>query len=104
MKDFPPFKPEQLRVANEILAYLTENPVAEDTLEGIIQWWLTDHKILYQTNLVKEVVTELVNRGLLIARKNRDSLVHYHLNRNSYHENYTSHSQQKRKSKSALGN
>ncbi len=82
MKDLPPFKPEYLQVANEILTYLAENPRAEDSLDGIIQWWLTDHKILYQTNLVKEVVNDLVNRGILIARENRGPLVHYRLNSN----------------------
>ncbi len=83
MKDLPPFKPEYLQVVNEILTYLAENPRAEDSLDGIIQWWLTDHKILYQTNLVKEVVNDLVNRGILIARENRGPLVQYRLNSNS---------------------
>ena len=68
------------------VAYLAEHPDAQDTLEGIVQWWLLEQKIKYQTNMVKEVLTELVGKGLLIEYKSRDSQIHYRTNQSKYEE------------------
>jgi hypothetical protein len=71
----------ELKIAHEILAYLVENPDAQDTLEGIIQWWLLEQRIKRQTTNVKEALAELVAQGLIIERQGRDSRTHYRINR-----------------------
>ena len=68
-------------VARDILAYLIDNPDAQDTLEGIIQWWLLEQKIKYQTKLVKEALEELVKNGLILERKTENSRTRYQINR-----------------------
>ncbi len=70
----------------EILSYMVENPDAQDTLEGIVQWWLLERKLRYETPRVKEVVEELVSRGLVLERKNASSRTHYKINRSRMDE------------------
>ena len=74
------------QIAHEILAYLAEHPEAQDTLDGIVQWWLLEQKIRYQTNMVREVLAELVNKGLVIEREGRDSRIHYRTNQSKSEE------------------
>ena len=64
-------------VASEILAYLAHHPQASDTLEGIVEWWLPQQKIEYQTRVVRQALAELVERGFLVKKVTRDSRVHY---------------------------
>ena len=52
-------------VENRILAYLERHPEAQDTLHGIIQWWLMEQEIRYHRNLVEEALRDLVQRGVL---------------------------------------
>ncbi len=68
-------------VARDILAYLVDNPDAQDTLEGIIQWWLLEQKIKYQTKMVKEALEELVKNGLILERKAENSKTSYRINK-----------------------
>ncbi len=46
-------------IAREILAYLAEHPDAEDSLNGIVQWWILERRIKVQVSLVQEVLSEL---------------------------------------------
>ena len=75
-----PCKSETFRIANEIIAYLAEHPDAQDTFEGITEWWLLERKIKYQTTMVKEALDELVKNGFVVEIK-RESTKHYKLNR-----------------------
>jgi plasmid stabilization system protein ParE len=70
----------------QILAYLHANPEAQDTLEGIVEWWLLDQKISRQTERVKQTLAELTERGLIVARIGTDSRVHYGIERNKLEE------------------
>jgi hypothetical protein len=72
-------KPEGALVAREILAYLSEHPHAQDTLEGIVGWWLLQRQIQNQTQTVKQALGELVGRGLVVEIHAQDSQVHYRL-------------------------
>lgn len=72
-------KKEQL--ANEILQYLIDHPNAQDTLNGIVSWWLLERTIRHRTTLVKEVLDRLVADGLVIATQGIDSQTHYKINR-----------------------
>jgi DNA-binding PadR family transcriptional regulator len=67
-------------LAHEILSYLAENPDSQDTLEGIVQWWLLDRKIERQTTEVKEALASLVSDGFVIEQTTSDSRTHYRIN------------------------
>jgi len=75
-----------MRVAHEILAYLVEHPDAQDTLEGIVQWWLLEQRIKRQTAKVKEALAELVAKGLVLERKGKNARIYYRINRRKYGE------------------
>jgi hypothetical protein len=71
---------KKLQIAFEILAYLIENQDAQDTLEGIIEWWLLDWVIRSQTVKVKEALNELVARGWVLEHVGKDSRIRYSVN------------------------
>lgn len=81
-----PPKEKKAEVAGEILAYLSDNPESQDTLEGIVEWWLLEQKIKNQTAEVKEALSELLNKGLIIEEKFSDSRPHYRVNREKINE------------------
>jgi hypothetical protein len=74
-------QPEKSEVVHQILTYLIENPGAQDTVEGIVDWWLLDQEIQRQTVKVKEALTDLVAKRFILARKGRDCRIHYRINR-----------------------
>ena len=39
---------DESKIGNEILAYLVDHPKTQDTLEGIVEWWLLERAIKYQ--------------------------------------------------------
>jgi len=57
--------PDKARIARDIIFYLSAHPDAQDTLDGIVQSWLREHKSDQHTTLVKEVVADLVTQGLI---------------------------------------
>ncbi len=74
------------QIVYDILGYLVENPEVQDTLEGIVEWWLLEQQIKRQTAKVKEALAELVSKGLILERKGKDSRTHYRINRRKYKE------------------
>ena len=72
---------EKSKIAHEVLAYLAEHPEAQDTLEGIIEWWLLEREIKRQTALVKESLGDLVAAGLVLECPGGDRSVRYQVNR-----------------------
>ena len=77
---------DEAETAYQILSYLHTNPDAQDTLEGIVEWWLLDQKIRQQTERVKKALAQLTERGLITARMGTDARVHYGINRNKWEE------------------
>jgi hypothetical protein len=71
---------EKSEMTAKIVTYLERRPDSQDTLEGIMRWWLLEMEIEYQTALVKEVLNELVEMGLLIESKSKASSLTYRLN------------------------
>jgi predicted RNA-binding protein YlqC (UPF0109 family) len=71
-------KKEQL--TNEILQYLVDHPNAQDTLNGVVNWWLLGRTIKPRTALVEEVLHKLVDDRLVIAQHKSDSQTTYKLN------------------------
>lgn len=69
------------QIAYEILTYLIQHPAAQDTLEGIVEWWILEQEIQRQTAVVKEALTDLVTQGLVLERQGRDGCTHYRINR-----------------------
>ena len=68
-------------IAQEILAYLARHPEAQDTMEGIVEWWLLEQEIRRTTALVKAALAELVSRKLVLERRGKDGRVHYRIDR-----------------------
>jgi hypothetical protein len=77
---------DKSKIGNEILAYLVDHPKAQDTLEGIVEWWLLEREIKFQTAGVKEALSELVAKGLILEKKGSNSQIHYRINQAKYRE------------------
>lgn len=67
--------------ARKILRYLYRNPRAQDTLEGILHWWLLDLHIEEQEREVVAALEELTREGLVLESQGRDLQRRYRLNR-----------------------
>jgi hypothetical protein len=64
-------------IERQILDYLAEHPAAQDTLRGIVEWWLMKQRIAQSTADVEAALAKLVAAGKLNARKGADGKVHY---------------------------
>src|SRR5689334_5665265 len=71
---------ERSRIAQDILGYLSNNPDAEDTLPGIVEWWLLAEHLKWRTETVKEALADLVQEELLLETTGLDSQAHYRIN------------------------
>ena len=84
LKENSKFK-DKAQISYDILTYLTEHPEAQDTFDGIVEWWLPEQIIKQMRNrskpLVQEAVDSLVKRKLIIVNKGADSHTHYRINR-----------------------
>lgn len=69
-------------VENEILAYLVAHPSAQDTFEGIFQWWVLETRILHKQREVREALSGLVEKGYLSEMQREDSSTCYRINSN----------------------
>jgi hypothetical protein len=73
--------PNKAQITRDVLSYLSEHIEAQDTLEGVVEWWLLEKKINRHMTEVKEVLDDLVTKELLIARQGEDARLHYRVNR-----------------------
>jgi hypothetical protein len=67
-------------LADEVLAYLVEHPQAQDTMEGIAEWWLLEQRIRWAFADVEAALSELVANDFLVANQCRDGRTYYGLN------------------------
>jgi hypothetical protein len=67
-------------ISKDILAYLLDHPQAQDTLKGIVEWWLLQQQIQRWAIEVEEVLANLVRQQLVLERKGADHQRHYRLN------------------------
>jgi DNA-binding PadR family transcriptional regulator len=73
-------------IADEILAYLVKHPEAQDTLEGITEWWLLEQRIRSAVAEVDGALRNLVAEDLLVTRRCADGRTYYALNRGKERE------------------
>jgi len=69
------------RIARALLNYLRKFPEAQDTLEGISEWWLTDQHVRSHPTILKGVLNEMAARGFVLQLKGQDAQIHYRMNR-----------------------
>ena len=81
MKRGPRTKEPLADIAREILAYLSAHPGAQDTIEGIIEWWLLEQDIKRSMPQVQAALAELITRGLIVEHHGTDGRVRYRLDR-----------------------
>jgi hypothetical protein len=72
---------EKEELTIDILAYLDEHPRAQDTLEGIVEWWLLERQIRQRMALIQSALDELVARQLVCRRETKDKRIIYRVNR-----------------------
>jgi hypothetical protein len=72
---------EKREACQHILGYLLDNPDASDTLDGIMEWWLLNQKIRYETRIVLQAVNKLIADGLIVEQEGLDSRTSYRINR-----------------------
>lgn len=77
---------ETQETAHKILAYLMDNPNAQDTLEGIVDWWLLQQDLKRNIALVRNALDELTNKRLLLEHQGNDRKKYYQVNREKLHE------------------
>ncbi|HEY3860533.1 MAG TPA: hypothetical protein VGO59_01490 [Verrucomicrobiae bacterium] len=63
------------------MSYLAANPAAEDTLRGVVEWWLLKQRITEATSAVEATLAGLVAKGKLRAEPGPDGRVRYRLQR-----------------------
>ena len=76
----PPINTKLPKLARHILRYLREHPGAQDTLEGIMVWWVSERAIKHWLPQVRSLSGGLVARGYLEKRTAADGRVFYRLN------------------------
>ena len=77
---------ERKELSRSMLTYLSNNPNAKDTLEGIVQWWIQDEKMRFCKDVIEKTLDELVARDMIIPCLDADSRVLYRLNKSKYEE------------------
>lgn len=68
-------------IARRLLKYLAERQDAEDTLDGIVEWWLVKQRLIEQRAAVRDALDGLVREGMLVSRDGPDARTFYSLNR-----------------------
>lgn len=68
-------------IASRILNYLRQNPEAQDTFEGIVNWWLPDQQHQQSRARIKEALERLLRAGLISEHKGTDGQISYRVMR-----------------------
>jgi hypothetical protein len=74
-----PANPPLSSPAPEILAYLARQPGAQDTIEGILHWWVLDSCIRSWAPKIAQTVAQLVEQGFLEETPSSDGKIFYHV-------------------------
>jgi hypothetical protein len=79
-------KDETQETAHKILAYLMDNPNAQDTLEGILDWWLLQQDLKRNIALVRKALDDLIDKKFLLERKGNDKRKYFQVNQEKLKE------------------
>ena len=79
--------PAEEKLRGEILEYLARHPRAKDTIEGIVEWWLLEQRIVNAMRDVQQVLDQLVAEKLVLRQQGPDGTVHYSANPRPGQEN-----------------
>lgn len=71
---------EKSQIVRHILRYLIEHRDAQDTLEGIVEWWLVEQRIRQQTARVQDALDDLVKQNFVLVQTDNDARTRYRLN------------------------
>jgi hypothetical protein len=63
-------------LGREILEYLVRKPEAKDTLQGIVDWWLSSTRSNSKRDEVRDVLEELVERKWVKVTETRTRTVY----------------------------
>lgn len=66
-------------IATDVMAYLQQRPMASDTLDGVVYWWLIQHSIIKKKCLVEQALKQLVDQGKVSKTMNANHEVVYSL-------------------------
>ena len=69
--------PSPVTADSEILEYLARHPQAQDTVEGIAEWWILEQRVHASSAEVRAALDRLVARGLVSAQSSQDGRVFY---------------------------
>jgi hypothetical protein len=74
-----PANPPLPSPAPEILDYLARHPEAQDTLDGILHWWVLDSCVKRWAPKIAKTVAKLVKESFLEERRSSDGKIFYHI-------------------------
>jgi hypothetical protein len=77
-----PANPSLPSPAPEILDYLASHPEAQDTLDGILHWWVLDACVQKWAPKIATAVAQLVELGFLKQKTSSDGKIFYHISPN----------------------
>ena len=63
--------------APEILDYLATHPDAQDTIDGILHWWVLDAYMRNWAPKISETIAQLVQRGFLEEKTTMEGHIFY---------------------------
>jgi hypothetical protein len=72
-----PSYPSLRSPAPEILGYLARHPDAQDTIDGILHWWVLDACVRKWAPKIAETVAQLAEQGFLEQKPSADGQVFY---------------------------
>ena len=73
-------------LARQILSYLVRHPQAQDSVEGIVEWWLLEERIRTVSSEVEAVLKELVEREWVRAVLGPNHRVRYAIQNEKLHQ------------------
>lgn len=65
--------------AQAILDYLRRNPEAQDTVDGIVQWWLPEQHFTPRVATIKEAIQELIDAEFISEHRGKDAQISYRI-------------------------
>ncbi len=71
---------DEQKIEYEILNYLSRQPAAKDTFQGIAEWWVLKQRIDEAVEMVSRVLDLLVSKGFVIIKQYRDGNKFFQIN------------------------